>query len=79
MHQNRFDFQFGPRLGAAVVRFVAECIDGEDGMGRGYRPPQSIAPRSRQIPTPTPHYSIFTGRMLFLTPNQLRQSTEGAL
>ena len=35
------------------------------------------APRSRQITTPTPHHSIFTGRLLFLTPNQQRQSTEG--
>ena len=35
------------------------------------------APRSRQITTPTPHHSIFTGPMLFLTPNQQRQSTEG--
>jgi len=37
---------------------------------------QSV-PRSRQITTPTPHRSVFTGRMLFLTPNQQRQSTEG--
>jgi len=29
------------------------------------------APRSRQITAPTPHRSIFTGRMLFLTPNQV--------
>ena len=28
------------------------------------------APRSRRRTTPTPHHSIFTGRMLFLTPNQ---------
>ena len=35
------------------------------------------APRSRQITTPAPHYSAFTGRMLFLPPNQQRQSTEG--
>jgi len=28
------------------------------------------APRSRQITMPTPHQSIFTGRMLFMTPNQ---------
>ena len=35
------------------------------------------APHSRQISTPTPHQSIFTGRMLFLTPNQQCQSTEG--
>jgi len=26
---------------------------------------------------PAPHHSIFTGRMLFLSPNQRRQSTEG--
>jgi len=27
--------------------------------------------------TPTPHHSIFTGRMPFLSPKQQRQSTEG--
>jgi len=27
--------------------------------------------------TPTPHHSIFAGRMLFLAPSQLCQSTEG--
>jgi len=31
------------------------------------------APRSRQITTPEPHHSVFTGRMPFLTPNQQRQ------
>ena len=31
----------------------------------------------RQITTSTPHHSIFTGRMLFMTPNQHCQSTEG--
>ena len=35
------------------------------------------APRSRRRTTPTPHHSIFTGRMLFLTPNQQCRSTEG--
>jgi len=35
------------------------------------------APRSRQITTPAPHHSVFTGRMPFLPPNQRRQSTEG--
>ena len=35
------------------------------------------APRSRQITTPTPHHSIFTRRMLILTPKQQCQSTEG--
>jgi len=34
------------------------------------------APRSRQITTPTPYHSIFTGRMLFPTPNQQFRSTE---
>ena len=34
------------------------------------------APRSRQITTPAPHHSVFTGLMPFLPPNQL-QSTEG--
>jgi len=35
------------------------------------------APRSRQITTPVPHHSVFTGQMPFLPPNQQRQSTEG--
>ena len=35
------------------------------------------APRSRQITTPAPHPSVFTGRMPFLPPDQQRQSTEG--
>ena len=32
------------------------------------------APHSRQITTLTPRHSIFTGRMLFLTPNQQCQA-----
>ena len=35
------------------------------------------APRSRQITIPAPHHSVFTDWMLFLPPNQQRQSTEG--
>ena len=35
------------------------------------------APCSRQITMPTPHHSVYTGRMPFLSPNQQRQSTEG--
>ena len=35
------------------------------------------APRSRQITTPTPHHSIFTGRALFLMPKQQCKSNEG--
>jgi len=34
------------------------------------------APHSRQITTPAPHHSVFTGRMPFLPPNQQRQCTE---
>jgi len=37
------------------------------------------APCSRQIATPAPHRSIFTGRMPFLPPNQQHQSTEGQI
>jgi len=33
---------------------------------------------SRQIIAPTPHHSIFTGRMLFLTLSRQCQSTEGS-
>ena len=32
------------------------------------------APCSRQITTPAPHHSVFTGQMPFLPPNQQRQS-----
>jgi len=35
------------------------------------------APHCRQITTPTPHHSIFTHWILFLTPSQQCQSTEG--
>ena len=38
---------------------------------------QSAPPCSRQTTTQTPHHSIFTGRLLFLTPNQQCQSAEG--
>jgi len=34
--------------------------------------------RSRQITTPAPHHSVFTGWMPFLSPNHQRQSTEGS-
>jgi len=37
------------------------------------------APYLRQITIQTPHCSIFTGRMLFLTPIQQCQSTEGII
>jgi len=37
---------------------------------------KQYAPRSREITTPSPHQSIFTGQMLFLMPNQQCLSTE---
>ena len=40
---------------------------------------QHLAPESRQITMPTPHRSVFTGRMPFLPPNQQCQSTEGKI
>ena len=35
------------------------------------------APCSKQITMPTPHHSVFSGRILFLPPNQQCLSTEG--
>ena len=48
-----------------------------DGSGISWTICKQCAPCSKQITTPTPHRSIFTGRMLLLTPNQQSQSTEG--
>ena len=48
-----------------------------DGSGISWTIFKQSAPRSRQITTPTPHQSMFTGRMLYLAPNQQCQSTEG--
>ena len=48
-----------------------------DGSGVSWTICKKYAPRSREITTPTPYHSIFTRRMLFLTPNQQCQSTEG--
>ena len=48
-----------------------------DGSGISWTMCKQSAPCSRQITTPTPHQSIFTGRLLFLKPNQQHQSTEG--
>ena len=47
-----------------------------DGSGISWTVCKQYAPRSRQTTTPTPHHSIFTGRMPFLTSNQQCQSTE---
>ena len=50
-----------------------------NGSGISWTICKQSAPGSRQITTPTPHHSIFTGRVLFLTPNQQCQSTEDKL
>jgi len=47
-----------------------------DGSGVSWTICKLSAPRSRQITTPTPHHSVFTGQMLFLMPSQQHQSTE---
>ena len=48
-----------------------------DGSGISWIICKQSAPRFRQIITPTPHQSIFTGRILFLMPNQQCQSIKG--
>ena len=40
---------------------------------------KQCAPRSRQIPTPTPHHSSFTGRMLFTNSEQVNQQCQSTL
>jgi len=46
------------------------------GSGISWTIGKSFSPRSRQITIPVPQYSVFTGWMPFLLPNQQRQSTE---
>jgi len=48
-------------------------------MGWQWHQLNHFAPRSRQITTPVPHHSVFTGRMPFLPPKQQGQSTEEPL
>ena len=49
-----------------------------DGSGISWTICKQSAPQSRQITTSTPHHSVFTGWMLFLTLNQQCQITEGS-
>jgi len=48
-----------------------------NGSGISWTMCKQSAPYCSQITTPTPHHSIFTGWMLFLTPNQQCQSLVG--
>jgi len=48
-----------------------------DGSGISWTICKQSAPHSRQITTTTPHHLMFTGRVLFLMPNQQCQRTEG--
>ena len=50
-----------------------------DGSGISWTICKQSGPRCRQITTPTRHHSIFTGWMLFVTPNRQWQCTEGIL
>jgi len=50
-----------------------------DGSGISWTICKQSVPRFRQTTTPTPHHSMFTDWMLFLTPNQQCQSTEGIM
>ena len=47
-----------------------------DSSGINWTMCKQSAHRSRQIMTPTPHHSIFTGQMFFLKPNQQCKSTK---
>ena len=47
-----------------------------DGSGISWTICKQSAPHCRQITTPTPHQSMFTGRVRFLTPNQQYQSSD---
>ena len=49
-----------------------------DGSGISWTIYKQSAPRSRQTTTPTTHHSIFTDRMLSLTPIQQCQSIDGS-
>ena len=61
-----------------MVDFLVYRVEQEKVSGSGIsRAICKSAPRTRQITTPAPHYSVFTGRMPFLPPNQQCQSTEG--
>jgi len=47
-----------------------------DGSGISWTMCKQSASRSRQVTTPAPHQSFFTGWMLFLTPNQQCQGID---
>ena len=58
---------------------VYDDDDDDEGSGISWTICKQSTPRSRQITTPTPRHSVCTGRMLFLTPNQQCQNTEGSI
>ena len=65
---------------AWVIRYQKDktSLDGVSGCsGISWTICKQSAPRCRQMTMPTPRHSIFTGQMLFLTPDQQCQSTEG--
>jgi len=52
------------------IKMKQEMTGFWDGGGISWTICKQSAPRSRQMTTPTPHQSSFTGWMLFLTPSQ---------
>jgi len=50
-----------------------------DGSGISWTICKQSAPRCTQITTPTRHHSIFTDRVLFMTPDMQREIAEGNL
>jgi len=84
LHYTRLVASF-PRQPVSQYQYGKTSLDldqaGDDGVwgccGISWTICKQSAPRSRQITTLTPHYSIITGQMLLLTPNQQCQTTEG--
>jgi len=54
-----------------------EMMEFWDGSGINWTIRKQSAPHSRNITTPAPQHSIFTGWVLFLMPNQQCRSIEG--
>ena len=84
LHYSRLTASFPGQPGSAGTRKAQlvwiqmrqEMMGFWDDSGISWTICKQYAPRSREITTPSPHQSIFTGQMLFLMPNQQCQSTE---
>jgi len=65
-------FRHGTGDAHSVINWtvVGHLVDTTSALRRSTTVCKQSAPHCRQIVTPTPHHSFFTGRMLFLTSNQ---------